>query len=170
MNERTARSVVPITCLPTGVPGLDDVLVGGVPEYGMTLIAGSPGTGKTTLAQQIMFNLATEQRTALHFSVLGEPQLKMLRYQQQFSYFDPGKVDRVVRFVNLSEVALSQNLDKVLESIVSEVERTGPGIVCVDSFRTVIRGASGAQYVAGFLHRLALQLATWQATTFLVGE
>jgi circadian clock protein KaiC len=170
MNERMERRVVPIARLPTGVPGLDDVLGGGLAEYGLTLIAGSPGTGKTTLAHQMMFNLATEERSALHFTVLGEPMLKMLRYQQQFTFFDPDKVDRLVRFVNLSEIALSQNLDKLLEHIVGEVERTGPGIVCVDSFRTLIRTASGEQDVAAFLHRLALHLATWQATTFLVGE
>jgi len=114
VNDRTKRRVVPINRLTTGVPGLDEVLGGGLPEYGLTLIAGAPGTGKTTLAQQTMFGLATVERPALHFTVLGEPLLKMLRYQQQFMFFDPDKVDRVVRFVNLSEIAMAQNLDEVL--------------------------------------------------------
>src|SRR5690606_10269526 len=73
-----------INRLPTGVPGLDEAIGGGLPEYSFNLIAGAPGAGKTTLSQQIMFHLATPERPALHFTVLGEPPLKMLRYQQQF--------------------------------------------------------------------------------------
>jgi KaiC/GvpD/RAD55 family RecA-like ATPase len=34
-----------ITRLPSGVPGLDDVLGGGLPEYSFNLIAGGPGAG-----------------------------------------------------------------------------------------------------------------------------
>ena len=52
---------VPIRRLPTGVPGLDAVLGGGVPEFSFNLIAGTPGAGKTTLVQQIMFALATSR-------------------------------------------------------------------------------------------------------------
>ena len=170
MKSGTERRAVLINRLTTGVPGLDEVLGGGLPEYSLTLIAGAPGSGKTTLAQQTMFSLATMERPALHFTVLGEPLLKMLRYQQQFTFFDPDKIDRVVRFVNLSDIAKAQNLDRVLETIVSEVERTNPGIVVVDSFRTVMRAGSSEHNIASFLHQLALHLATWQATTFLVGE
>jgi circadian clock protein KaiC len=59
---------VPIRRLQTGVPGLHEILGGGVPEYAFNLIAGSPGTGKTTLAQQVMFGVATPERPALHFA------------------------------------------------------------------------------------------------------
>ena len=51
-------------------------------------LLGPSGCGKTTLAHQIVFANATLQKTALYFTVLGEPALKMLRYQQQFSFFD----------------------------------------------------------------------------------
>ncbi|WP_395400522.1 RAD55 family ATPase [Pseudoduganella sp. UC29_106] len=76
---------VEIELLATGVPGLDTLLGGGVPEFSFNLLAGTPGSGKTTLAHQIMFSLANPNRRALFFTVLGEPPLKMLRYQQQFS-------------------------------------------------------------------------------------
>jgi circadian clock protein KaiC len=165
---------VSITTLPTGVPGLDEVLGGGLPEYSFNLIAGAPGTGKTTLAQQILFALGTDARPALHFTVLGEPPLKLLRYQQQFSFFDPSKVERSIRFFNLSEDVLSGDLGVVLSTIVREVEQANPAIVVVDSFRSVVRAAgttAGTEHeLQAFLQRLALHLTSWQATTFLVGE
>ena len=55
--------------LATGVPGLDEVLGGGLPQYSFNLIAGPPGCGKTTLAHQMMFALATAERPALYFKV-----------------------------------------------------------------------------------------------------
>lgn len=163
---------VTIGRLPTGVPGLDDILGGGLPEYSFNIIAGTPGGGKTTLAHQIMFANATAERPALYFTVLGEPAIKMLRYQQQFRFFDPARMHSAIRFINLSEVVLEQDLGAVLEKIIAEVEATGPSLVVVDSFRTVLR-KTGRGYegeLQGFVQKLALHLTSWQATTFLIGE
>src|SRR5438034_11254215 len=87
--------------LPTAVRGLDEILGGGIPEFSFNIIAGAPGCGKTTLAHQIVFANATAQKPALYFTVLGEPALKMLRYQQQYSFFDETKLGRAIRFINL---------------------------------------------------------------------
>jgi circadian clock protein KaiC len=38
----------------TGVPGLDDVLAGGLPQGWLYLVEGDPGTGKTTLGLQFL--------------------------------------------------------------------------------------------------------------------
>ena len=74
---------VTIQKLPTGVPGLDEIVGGGLPEFSFNIIAGAPGSGNTTLAHQFMFANATPERPALYFTVLGEPAIKMARYQQQ---------------------------------------------------------------------------------------
>ena len=42
----------------TGVPGLDRLTLGGIPEGRATLIAGKSGTGKTVMGLQIASNLA----------------------------------------------------------------------------------------------------------------
>ncbi len=172
MSENETPRVA-ITRLPTGVPGLDEVLGGGLPEYSFNMIAGAPGTGKTTLAHQILFNLVTPERHALYFSVMGEPTLKMLRYQQQMAYFDPAKVGASIDFVNLSDMVLTGDLEQVLADIVRRVEESGPGLVILDSFHNIVRTAAGREQgrleVAGFVQRLALHLTSWQATTFLLG-
>src|SRR5918998_5280304 len=114
---------VTIERLPSGVPRLDDVLGGGIPEYSFNLIAGDPGSGKTTLAHQIMFANATEERPAVYFTILGEPAIKMLRYQQQFSFFRMEEVNKSIHFINLSREAMEKDLGKVLEQIVAHVEK-----------------------------------------------
>jgi circadian clock protein KaiC len=72
---------VTIKKLPTGIPGLDEILGGGLPELSFNIIAGAPGCGKTTMAHQFVFANATKERPALFFTILGESALKMLRYQ-----------------------------------------------------------------------------------------
>lgn len=164
---------VTIKCIATGVPGLDDVLGGGLPEYSFNLIAGSPGCGKTTLAHQIMFANATPERPAIYFTVLGEPPLKMLRYQQQFGFFDHAALNLSVFFVNLSEEALSGDFDRVLRRIVAEVEAHNPGLVFVDSFRSLTRPGTvdrPGNDLQSFVQNLGMAMSTWQATTFLIGE
>src|SRR5664279_4708753 len=112
LTEKTVSqpAKVMIRQIPTGVRGLDDILGGGLPEFSFNVIAGMPGCGKTTMAHQIIFANATAQKPALYFTVLGEPALKMLRYQQQFAFFDETKLGTAIRFINLAEVVLEKNL------------------------------------------------------------
>ena len=158
--------------LATGVPGLDVVLGGGLSEYSFNLIAGPPGAGKTTLVQQVLFANATVEKPALYFTVLGEPTVKMMRYQQQFTFFDASAVPHAIRFVNLSAEAANGDLDTLLSRIVAEIEAAKPAFVAVDSFRTI--GAhghgDGEVAMAEFVQRLSQYLTTWETTSFLLGE
>jgi circadian clock protein KaiC len=163
-----------INRLATGGPGLDEILGGGLPEYSFNIIAGSPGSGKTTLAHQMMFALATPQKPALYFTVLGEPPLKMLRYQQQFDFFDSEKVSRSLRFLNLSDDIASGDLGQVLKRISDEVETHHPALVFIDSFRSVVLaekdGKNSFLSLQQFIQQLGTLMTSWQATTFLIGE
>ena len=159
----------------TGIPGLDVVLGGGLSEYSFNLIAGAPGAGKTTLVQQVMFTNATPERPALYFTVLGEPTIKMIRYQRQFKFFDPARVPSAVRFVNLTSEAGSGDFDAVLNRIISEVGQANPAFVAIDSFRSIVRDqmlgdAEDVHALSRFVQRLAQRLTTWEVTSFLIGE
>lgn len=167
----TPQDRVKISRLPTGVPGLDDILGGGLPEFSFNIIAGAPGCGKTTLAHQFMFANATPERPALYFTVLGEPALKMLRYQQQYSFFDASKLNGSIRFINLSQILMDHGLAGILEEITKQVEAANPSIVVVDLFRTVVRNVlENEVQIQGFVQNLGLLLTSCEATTFLIGE
>ncbi len=167
---------VKIRKLPSGVPGLDEVLGGGIPELSFNLIVGGPGCGKTTLAHQIMFANATTERPAIYFSVIGEPPIKMLRYQQQYSFFDADKVGNgAIRFIHLGQEAREGGMAKVLDAIEQEIEKSNPALVIVDSFRSIVRGTldkgpGGQEELTSLVQRLALALTSYEITSFIVGE
>ncbi|MGE4443090.1 MAG: RAD55 family ATPase [Desulfomicrobium sp.] len=165
---------VGIARLATSVSGLDAILGGGVPEFSLNLIVGAPGCGKTTLAHQLMFAMATRERPALFFTALGEPAMKMLRYQQQFSFFDPDKINESIRFVSLGDDVATGAFAQVLKRITYEVENTAPALVFVDSFRSVMLDAQPQSEGPGsqqqFIQQLGMHLLGWETTTFLIGE
>src|SRR4051812_2555639 len=113
---------VSIDRLPSGAGKLDSILGGGWPEYSFNVIVGEPGCGKTTLAHQFMFTNASPERQALYLTVLGEPTLKMLRYQQQFTFFDRAKLNKVVHFANITDEAITNDLGEVLAAVVKKVD------------------------------------------------
>lgn len=55
--------------IPTGIPGLDDVLCGGLPANRLYLLQGDPGVGKTTTSLQFLREGARRGETTLYVSL-----------------------------------------------------------------------------------------------------
>jgi circadian clock protein KaiC len=173
VSDTPVAGSAPLRLLPTGVPGFDAVLGGGLPALSFNLIAGGPGSGKTTLAMQMLFANATVEHPGLFITLLGETSLKMLRYQQRFAFFGADAVGKTVHFINLSEEALNGDLEAVLAQITAEVDRLHPGMVVVDSFRSLVPPPDAPPSDTGierFVQRLALHLTTWEITSVMIGE
>jgi len=164
----SSQDRVTINKLPTGVPGRDEIGWAAVyPNSRFNIIAGRTWEAARRRAWHTSsVSNATPERPALYFTVLGEFLHKMLRYQQQYTFFDPAKLPGAIRFINLSEVVLEQDLYAVLKEITTEVEKANPAVVVVDSFRTMVRKPQGDLELQSFIQRLALFLASWQAYNF----
>ncbi len=151
---RNPAAKVTIRKIGSGVRGLDDIMGGGIPEFSFNVIAGSPGSGKTTLAHQIVFANGTTKKPALYFTVLGESAMKMLRYQQQYSFFDESKLGKAIRFVNLADVVMGKDLNAVLEEIIKQVTAVNPGIVVTEG--TATAGFVGSEFFDGIVTQTPL--------------
>lgn len=159
--------------LNTGVPGLNEILGGGLPALSFNLIAGGPGSGKTTLSLQILFATATPARPGLFITLVGETSLKLLRYQQLFGFFDSARIGSDIHILNLGEDALEDDLERLLLRIIAEVDRLHPRVVVVDSFGSLMRiqgSSTPTREIERFVQRLAMHLTTWEVTSFLIGE
>ena len=44
----------------TGVPGMDEILYGGIPQNNLVVISGDPGSGKTCLCLEYLYNGVVE--------------------------------------------------------------------------------------------------------------
>jgi circadian clock protein KaiC len=125
----------------TGVPGLDEVIGGGLPCRRTYLVEGAPGAGKTTLALQFLLTGARAGEKVLYIS-LSETREEVEEVARSHGWSLDGveivELAAIERQLALeaqntlfhpSEVELSETTKLLLEA----VERVGPSRVAFDS-------------------------------------
>src|SRR4051794_10185792 len=81
---------------PTGIPGLDLILEGGLLASGVYIVQGPPGAGKTILANQACFHHAANGGRALYVTLLAESHSRMFGHLRRMAFFDERAIpDRV---------------------------------------------------------------------------
>jgi circadian clock protein KaiC len=158
-----------ITRESTGDPALDEILCGGIPTGSMTVIAGKPGSGKTILALQILFLAARAGKKCIYFTTLSEPAIRVLRYMQQFPFFDADLIDENVFFVDLG-AAMRSGVDATMAVIGEHLDRHEPTFVAIDSYRAIGDLLRSPNTTRSFTYDLSVELVACNATTLLVGE
>src|SRR6185295_2683067 len=69
---KTPASHAPVTKMPTGIQGFDEITGGGLPCGRTTLVMGGPGCGKTVFALQALVNGARRKKEASIFVAFEE--------------------------------------------------------------------------------------------------
>jgi len=165
-----ARQAMALERVSTGVERLDEMLDGGIPRYSTVFIAGLPGTGKTILSQQALFANARQGRTGLYLSTISEPPIKVLRFLQGLTFFDPDLFGRKVIYGDLGSPLRSggpQEMAKALDTMVREYR---PELLVIDSFKALRDTIRDILAFREFTNDIAIRLAAWEVTALLVGE
>jgi circadian clock protein KaiC len=131
---------------------------------------GLPGTGKTILAEKVVFSNATPERPALYLGTVSEPLDKMLRYLQDFDYFDSALIGDAVVYEDLSEVLRNEGLAAMVESVVRLIKEHNPSFLVIDSFKALHAFSPSPGEFRQLLSLLMTTLSSLAVTSFLVGE
>lgn len=156
--------------LSTGSEHFDAVLGGGVPTGAVIVVAGTPGTGKTVLSLQMMFALARAGKRSLYVTTLSEPSLKLIRFMQQFTFFDAALLEDRIAFLDIGTLARTKSLDDALGHVKDRVEADAPALLVIDSSKALHDFVSDHAHARNAMYDLAVSAASWGATTLLVGE
>ncbi|ADP77917.1 putative circadian clock protein, KaiC [Methanothermus fervidus DSM 2088] len=70
----------------TGIPGMDDILHGGIPERNIVLLSGGPGTGKTIFCQQFLYKGVKEYNEPGILVALEEHPVQIRENMKQFGW------------------------------------------------------------------------------------
>ncbi|MBF6600037.1 MAG: AAA family ATPase [Dehalococcoidia bacterium] len=154
----------------TGVDALDQVLEGGVPQYAIVFIAGPPGTGKTVLCQQALFANARANGTSLYLATLSEPVFKMVRYVQEFSFFNANFVGNDVVYGDLGTALMRDGGPGVLAVLDALVKEHRPDFLVIDSYKVIREHFPTEREFREFTSELMVRLSAWEVTAFFVGE
>jgi len=168
-NFSDSRMPAPDTLIPTGVPGLDVILGGGLARGALTLIVGVPGSGKTTLASQIALNATRLGKRAVVLTSLSESTSKLLEHLASYGFFDPALVGDVARFFSLDTV-LQQGIKAVGDLIITEARRVKADLVMLDGFRALSAVGSDPLEGRDFLYSLGTTLGALGVTSIVTSE
>ncbi|MFH1055246.1 MAG: ATPase domain-containing protein [Candidatus Altiarchaeota archaeon] len=159
----------------TGIKGLDEILVGGIPKGHCVLVAGSCGTGKTVLCHEFLFRGAAEGGRGAYISLV-EPAEKMLSSISSFKFYNPSfvkdgriKVVEMTQDVRLRGVDFS-NVEELIKIIRDIVEDASATHVAIDSITALCESIGDKDRIRDFILELGHQLTYLGCTTMMISE
>jgi circadian clock protein KaiC len=128
---------MPAARLPTGVAGLDDLLLGGLQPGRSVMLSGVSGSGKTTLGLQFLIEGAKRGERGILYSYEERPE-RLFSLARGFGWDLESHVEAgTIHIVNVPVTEI--RVDRNLEEMVNDVRDRQPRRIVVDSFSAFLQ-------------------------------
>ncbi|MBI4044024.1 MAG: AAA family ATPase [Candidatus Diapherotrites archaeon] len=169
--------------IPTGIPGFDELIEGGLPEGRSFLVSGSTGTGKTILTMQFVFEgIRKYKEPGIYVTLDERPNLlreDMLRFgwdlrkaenENQLQIID-GSVARI-GMPSDEEFSISAgfDLDRLLVEVMRNARRIGAKRIVLDSIPALGFNYENENEVRKAILKISYMLERTGVTALLVTE
>jgi len=113
----------------TGVPGLDDILFGGIPQNNLVVISGDPGSGKTGLVLEYLYNGVIKFNEPGVYISLEESAEEITGFAELFGW----DIKSLIKKGLISVITIElYDFDKLKNTIEDEVSRIGAKRLVID--------------------------------------
>jgi circadian clock protein KaiC len=162
---------------PTGIPGLDDVLLGGLPAGRTTLICGSAGCGKTLLGMTFLVNGATRFGEPGVFVSFEETSQDLTDNVASLGFDVPGLIAAkklAIDHVRIERSEIEETGEYDLEGLFVRlgyaVDQTGAKRIVLDTLEALFSSLSNEAILRAELRRLFGWLKERGLTALITGE
>jgi circadian clock protein KaiC len=126
------NSINQLPRLPTGIPGLDTILGGGLVEGASYIVQGHPGAGKTIFANQVAFSNLSHGGKALYVTLLADTHDRLFQSLGTLQFFDASQLGRSITYVSVFQTLRDEGLSAVVSVIRQEIARQGATLLVFD--------------------------------------
>jgi circadian clock protein KaiC len=169
-NRRGVGDSLPLERTPTGIPGLDAVLRGGLVAGGTYLVMGRPGTGKTTLGNQLCFAQVARGGRAAYVTLLAESHASMLRNLQTMRFFDGSAVNHGLSYVGAYRALRDGKLRGLLDMVRRVIGEAKATLLVIDGISPARAHAESELALKEFVVELQTLSALLNCTTILLAN
>src|ERR1700749_4321489 len=166
MTSSSNDNVGPIEGLRSAVPGLDQILGGGLFRTGVSIIQWLPGCGKTILANQICYGHVAEGGSAVYVTLLAESHSRMIQHLSTLSFFDVKAFPDGLAYISAFHELESAGLKGLMGVLRRERLTRKVGGLVLDGLVAASEGASDLD-LKKFIHELQ-SIAVLQDCTVLL--
>lgn len=157
---------IEVARMPSGIPGLDEVLDGGLWRGSTTLIAGQTGAGKTTMALQFALEGVRQGEPSLYVNFQENP-MQMMRRVRAIGMTPEEAAAQGFHFLYRSPVELQ--IDSIIAELYTYV-RGGVRRVVIDAVGELFTAAPDVQRLHDYLYTLTQHFAVSGVTSVLTFE
>jgi circadian clock protein KaiC len=153
--------------IPTGVPGLDTLLHGGLMAHGVYLLIGHSGAGKTTLANQIAFTHAATTPVR-YVTVLAETHTRLIGQISQFAFFDRAVVGSGLTYLSGYEAFQDGSYQGLGRFLLPLIRSDAPTLLVVDGLPLTTPGSVYDPSLKNLMHELQVASEFGRCTTLIL--